>query len=356
MFAKKELNCLVIGDMAVKPKLIASCFRKNLEKLTDIKVNFRLMNTGYPRIVKIYREKGLREAFGDEGPIIDAIRDADILITNVAPITADVINAGKNLRIIGVTRGGPTNIDLKAATNRGIPVVNAPGRNSDNVADYTIGLIIALSRNIVKGHISLSQGAWDWKLSESQDTCYELPRKTLGIIGFGQIGKRVTIRARNGFNMNVLVFDPYVDKNEVEMLGGKVVDLVTLLKKSDIVTLHARLSAETTGLIGKEEIGLMKKTAYLINTARSEIVDEGALYEALKGRRIAGAAIDVFEKEPVDPQNPLLGLDNIVVTPHIAWISREMSERAIRTVLKDVIRLLEGKKPFNALNPEVLAS
>jgi len=352
----KEINCLIIGDMAVKPKLIESHFRKGLKKRPDIKVNFTSMNTYYPRIVKIYREKGLTEAFGEEAPIIDAIRDSEILITNVAPITVDVISAAKKLRIIGVTRGGPANIDVKAATKKGIIVVNAPGRNSDNVADFTIGLIIALSRNIVKGHLSLSRGVWDWKLSEFADTCYELPRKTLGIVGFGQIGKRVTLRARNGFNMNVLVYDPYVDENEVEMLGGRVVDLQHLLQSSDVVTIHARLTPETVGLIGKKEIGLMKRKAYLINTARNEIVEQSALYEALKKKRIAGAAIDVFEKEPVEPQNPLLSLENVVVTPHIAWISREMPERAVRTVTKDLFRFMDGKRPFNVLNPEVLTS
>lgn len=354
---KKKLDCLIIGDWAIKPRLIKNHFKKYLKKLGGMEINFRLMKTGYPtKKFKIYRGKGLKEAYGDEKLIIDAIQDADILVTNTAPITADVIDAGKNLKIIGVTRGGPVNIDVKASTKRGIPVVNAPGRNSDNVADFTFGLIIALLRNIVKGHISLTKGIWDWKLYEIHHACYELPRKTIGIIGFGQIGKRVTTRAKNGFDMKVLVYDPYADENEVKMFGGQMVELKKLLTDSDIVTIHARLTIETTGLIGKKEIALMKRSAYLINTARGEIVDEKALYHALKEKKIAGAASDVFEQESVGPDNPLLKLDNIIVTPHIAWISKEMPDRAVKMVVRDVIRFIKGEKPFHIVNPSVLTT
>jgi D-3-phosphoglycerate dehydrogenase len=303
------------------------------------------MNTGYPKKIKIYRDKGIKEAYGDEELIINAVKDVEILIVHNAPVTSDVIAAGEKLKVIGVTRGGPVNVDLEAATKRKIPVINAVGRNSDNVADYTVGLIIALVRNIVKGHVSLINGMWDWKLREYENAGFELHGKTLGIIGFGQIGKRVALRMRKGFDMNILVYDPYVDENEIELFGGKKVDLETLLRNSDIITIHARLTPETTGLIGEKEIALMKKPVYLINTARSAIVDQKALYKALKERKITGAALDVFDEEPLSPDSPLLKLDNVIVTPHIAWISKEMPVRATKKVVEDIIRFLKGEKP-----------
>lgn len=292
--------------------------------------------------------QGVSEYWGDRKQLIDNIDDAEILIVHVAPITAEVIDAGAGLKLIGCCRAGPVNVDVAYATKKGVPVIHTPGRNAQGVADLTIGLIVAEARGIARAHAFMKSGIWS-----VPEVGVELWGKTLGIIGLGNVGSRVAFRAKNGFNMNVLAYDPYVPKERAEELGVKLVDLETLLRESDFVTIHSRAPPDAKPQITSEHIALMKPTAYLINTARGNILDEQALYEALKNDKIAGAALDVYAKEPIDPDNPLLKLDNITLTSHIGGLTREVPLRAAEIMAEDVARFIKGERPKNVKNPEV---
>lgn len=292
--------------------------------------------------------EGVSESWGHPKQIVDNINGAEILIVHVAPVTKEVIDAGASLKLIGCCRTGPVNIDVAYATKKNVPVIYAPGRNAQGVADLTIGLIIAEARGIARAHALMKSGVWS-----VPEVGVELWGKTLGIIGLGNVGSRVAFRAKNGFNMNVLAYDPYVPKERAEEFGVKLVDLETLLRESDFVTIHSRAPPDAKPQIAAEHIALMKPTAYLINTARGNILDEQALYEALKNDKIAGAALDVYAKEPIEPDNPLLKLDNITLTSHIGGLTREVPLRAAEIMAEDIARFTKGEKPKNVKNPEV---
>lgn len=292
--------------------------------------------------------QGVSEYWGDSKQLIDNIRDAEILIVHLAPVTKDVIDAGANLKLIGCCRGGPVNVDVAYATKEGIPVIHTPGRNAHAVADLTIGLIIAEARGIARAHAFMKSGIWS-----IPEVGVELWGKTLGIIGLGNVGSLVAFRAKNGFNMNVLAYDPYVEKKRARELGVKLVDLETLLHESDFVTVHARAPPDAKPMITAEHIALMKPTAYLINTSRGNLIDERALYEALKNDKIKGAALDVYSKEPIDPDNPLLKLDNITLTPHVGGLTLEVPLRAAEIIAEDVTSFLKSERLKNIENPEV---
>jgi len=301
-------------------------------------------------------EKMIKEYVGSPKQIADEIGDADILVVNYAPVTEEVMDMGRNLKLIGVTRGGPVNVDIQAATKRGIFVVNAPERTVDAVADFTIGLMIAEARNLARAYHMLKTG----KVLKVNPRLFgdaviqgiELPGKTLGIVGFGRIGRAVASRAK-AFGMHILAYDPYVKEEEMRSFGAEPRDLETLLKESDFVTLHVRLTKETEHMIGERELGMMKRTAYLINTSRGKVVDEKALYRALKEKRIAGAALDVVEEEPISPSNPLLELDNVTITPHIAGLTKEVPLKSALIIAEEVMKYIRGEKLDRLVNREL---
>nr|MDO8081042.1 hydroxyacid dehydrogenase [Candidatus Freyarchaeota archaeon] len=263
------------------------------------------------------------------------------------PITRKIIESGKKLKFIQSAGVGYERIDLQAATDNGVVVMNMPVGTTVSVAEHTIALILACSKNLVKAHENMVKGGWRiFALG------VELWKKTLGIIGFGKIGREVAKRMK-AFETNILVYDPYVGKEDIEKMGGKKVDLKALMKESDIVSIHSPLTKETEGLIGEEELGLMKPTAILINTARGELVDEEALYKALKEKRISCAGLDVYRQEPINKDNLLLTLDSVVLTPHMAVqtldaVIRMMGQNGIQ-----VEKALNGIYE-NVVNPEVL--
>jgi len=326
----------------MKPEILKSHISRAIEK-EGIQARYKLVEWSLSNIREV-SEEGIREYSGSPEEMIKIVKNIDILVVHTAPVTASVIEAGKSLKLICCTRGNPVNIDVNAAKKRGIPIVYTPGRNAEAVAEFTIGLIIALTRNIAIAHTSLKKE----KIWKDELYCYdssgpELKGRIIGVIGFGRVGLIVTEKAK-ALGMNVLVFDPYVKIENIVSAGANPVNLDTLLSNSDIVTIHARLTDETRGMIGARELSLMKKTAYLINTARGKIVDQKALYDALKNKLIAGAALDVFEHEPLSPDNPLLSLNNVILTPHIAGASRDTVHRAADMVAKDIVRFLKGEK------------
>ncbi len=274
--------------------------------------------------------------------LTDIIKDINILVVHFTIIPSSIINAAKDLELIGVLRGGWENVDLPAASKRGIPVSNSPGRSADAVADFTVGLMICESKNIVRSSIALRKGLWKQRFA-NKDFLYNLKGKTIGLVGFGQIGSRVA-KKLSGFEVNILVYDPYIPEGTIKKAGCETVDLDTLLEKSDFVSLHYRYNKGDKSIIGPRELSLMKPTAYLINTAREGLVDSDALYQALKDRKIGGAAIDVYEKEPLPKDYPFFDLENVTLTPHLAGHSLDSMTAPFEILGEEIERFLKGGK------------
>jgi phosphoglycerate dehydrogenase-like enzyme len=265
-----------------------------------------------------------------------------------------VIQRLRATRLICVARASPSNVDIAAATEAGIVVTNAPGRNAVAVAEYTIGLMIALIRGICFSNHMVLDGTWEfWRFRCLEGI--ELTGHTIGLVGVGHVGREVATRLR-GFNMRILGYDPYVDPQLANSAGVGLVTLQQLLHESDIVSIHAAATKDSHGLIGAREIALMKPTAYFINTARAVVTDEQALYEALRDKRIAGAALDVFLDEPLHCDNPLTKLDNVLVTPHLAGATREVIVNHSRMIEEDIQAYVSGHCPPRAVNPQAWRS
>lgn len=283
-----------------------------------------------------------------EDEVIRLCSDADGLLNQYAPITRRVI-ASLKAKVITRYGIGVDNIDVKAATEKNILVTNVVYDVTD-VADHTLSLILSLVRKIPWIIKSSKNGEWDWRTFQSIN---RLKGKTVGIMGFGRIGRKVAQRLR-GFEVELIGYDPYVPSKIFEDHRVERVDLETLLRKSDIVTVHAGLTEQTRHMIGEKELRRMKKDSFLINVSRGGIVDEKALYIALKEGWIAGAGLDVLEKEPPARDNPLLSLSNVLITPHIAWYSTSSIEEIQEKAAEDVARALSGQVPINLVNKEVL--
>ena len=280
-----------------------------------------------------------------------------VIITSQHRISRRVIYECPRLKVIGKygSKPGPDNVDLVAATERGIPVVYSPEANSDSVAEHTVALILCLLKRICFLDHLLKQGVWRDEFLAKKDLNRELKDKTVGIIGLGAIGKRVA-RILQSFGTRLIGYDPYISPEALAEINITLVkNLDELLRESDIVTIHASLTPETFHMIGERELRLMKPTAFIINTARGALIDEIALVKALKEKWIAGAALDVFEKEPPPKDHLLLQLSNVIVTPHFASCTYEAFEKETVTVHKDVVRVLMGCKPIYIANPEVLS-
>ncbi|WP_338602720.1 hydroxyacid dehydrogenase [Sulfolobus tengchongensis] len=266
------------------------------------------------------------------------VKDVVAIVNRKGKIDKEIILVATNLKIISRTGVGvdETRIDLTEAKNRGIIITYNPGVNSPSVAELTFLLILALYRKLITINDLVRNGRW---IEGQRLLGMELYGKTIGIIGLGNIGRRVAKIAK-AFEANVIGYDPYI-KDTVGV--DEIVDLKTLLSRSDVVTIHVPLTKETKGMIGKNELSLMKKNAILINTSRGGIVDEDALYEALKAGNIAGAGLDVLSVEPPLESNPLLKLDNVIVTPHIGGVTIEAFERSVENAIMEVIRFLRGE-------------
>jgi len=283
--------------------------------------------------------------------IIDNIKGKDAMLCLLTDtIDAEIMDANPNVKIIANYAVGFNNIDVQAATQRGIPVSNTPGVLTDTTADMAWTLIMSTARRVVEGDKFTRAGkykGWGPLLLVGQDVHH----KTLGIIGFGRIGQTVAKRAA-GFDMKILYYDVNKMPEVAQKYNAEYRELDDLLRESDIISLHVDLNDSTRHLIGEREFGLMKDTAYLINTARGPVVDENALVQALKNNRIAGAGLDVFENEPALAPG-LAELDNVVIPPHIASATRETRGAMARIAAENVIAALEGRKPPTIVNPEV---
>jgi D-3-phosphoglycerate dehydrogenase len=298
------------------------------------------------RFAEVVRRKGPLH----EEELLNEVKDVDAAIVSYDQFTRKVIEAAKKLKIIGRHGIGFSEIDIEAATEHGIFVTHTPiPEEFDSVAEFVIGLMLALIRKIPSADRSLKQGIWE----RTQFTGSLLKGKTIGIIGLGNIGKRVA-RLLVGFKAKVIAYDPYLSEEDARIYKVELVDFTTLLKNSDIITIHCPLTKETLGLIGWKEVKLMKPGVFVINTSRASIFPEKVLFKALKEGKIAGAAIDVFEKEPPNLGKPLFRLDNLIVTPHIAAYTKEGLCKMDIAVARDVIKVLKGGIPKYLVNKHLL--
>lgn len=338
-----------IGDLFIPKNYILSGFHEFRERGVEVcVVDWELK--GFQELQKVNHlvEHGDSKAYEPPAYILDAVKDADIIITQFCPITKNVIDKCKNLKIIGVLRSGIKNINLQYATEEGILVYNTPGRNADAVADFTVGLLISECRNIAKGHAALKKGKWLREYSNSGNIP-DLPGKTAGIIGLGEIGIKV-VKRLGGFDMKILGYDPYIKDPPLDV---EMVSLKELVENSDFVSIHVRATKETERLIDGTLIAKMKPTAYIINTSRSSVVDEKALYNALKDKKIAGAALDVFDAEPPGKDYPLVRLDNVTITPHMAGGSNDAFHNSPKKLASEMIRLWSGQRSRFIVNKSV---
>jgi D-3-phosphoglycerate dehydrogenase len=291
--------------------------------------------------------EGLKEYMGEPDAVVDFVADAEMFVTHLAPLSASMMDRLPGLRFVAVSRGGPVNIDMAAARARGIRVVNAPGRNAGAVAEFAIGAILAETRNISRGHDALRRGEWRGDLYRADVAGEELSELTVGVVGYGAIGTRV-VRLLKAFGCRVLVCDPYVQLSAEDFHDGvRHVGLEALLAEADVVTLHARVTAETTGMMNDAAFARMKKGATFINTARGPLVDYDALYRALESGHLRGAMLETFAVEPVPPDWPLLKLPNVTLTPHIAGASRRTVRHAAAQIAEEVERYVRGEPPRN---------
>ncbi|MBI3889918.1 MAG: phosphoglycerate dehydrogenase, partial [Candidatus Wallbacteria bacterium] len=289
-----------------------------------------------------YRPECTEEELGE------ALASAQALIVrSKTRVTGDRIRAARSLRVIGRAGVGYDNIDLEAATERGILVMNVPDANTMAATEHTFALILAMMRRIPQAVQSMREGKW----TRSQLVGNELYEKTLGIVGFGRIGKEIAHRAQ-AFGMEVLVFDPYVTQEKADALRVGLAGLDTLLERSDAITLHVPLTENTRKMIGREQLARMKPTAYLVNCARGGIIDDEALLDALREKKIAGAALDVYSKEPPDFSTPLLSaqLPNLICTPHLGASTEEAQEKVGTSIARQVTSALVNEEFANSVN------
>ena len=278
----------------------------------------------------------IREYTGPVDLLTPYLSDVETLILHLAPLSRAAIAAATRLRVVGCARGGAVNLNLASLTDRGVPVFFCPGRNAQAVAEYIMGAVLALSRGIAAGSSGISAGRWRLDLYTSDLAGPEFAGRTCGLIGFGGVGRAFAPIAR-GFSMRLLVHDPYVDDAVIAEVGAESASLDEVLARSDVVVLAARLTDETRGMIGARELALLRPDAIFVNPARAELVDGQALNKVLARRAIAGAVIDVFSPEPPLAMDPILSMEHVLLTPHIAGATREAAARGAEVVCKRVV-------------------
>lgn len=289
------------------------------------------------------------ESCSASGEMLAAVKDAEAIVTHSAPVNKAVLDAAPGLKYVGVLRTGTENVNVELCTERGIKVINAEGRNAVAVADQTVGMMLSEMRNIARGHAALMNGQWV-KMFPNVFYSRDMRNCTVGIIGVGKIGSMVAERLK-GFGCRILGCDIFLPEEEIIRRGcDEAVTKEELLRRSDIVTMHMVYEAGDPALIGEEEIALMKKTAILINCARAGLVDTDALVKALSEGRLGGAAVDVFEEEPLPEDHPYLKLPNITVTPHSAGTTIDAFGNSVAIIRGQFEQLLSGAEPANLIN------
>lgn len=338
----------IIGDRF----MLSGMFEAALSEACGDKVTCRLLDLPWPdepmeHGYAVTGMEGLKEYMGSPEEVVAHVADAPVLVTHLAPLSGSMFEAMPTLELVAVSRGGPVNIDMKAAAAHSVTVVNTPGRNASAVAEFTIGAILAETRNITKGHDALRRGEYRGDLYRADMTGDELSEMTVGVIGYGNVGTKV-VRLLRAFGCRILVTDPYIQLAPDDRDAGvELVALDRLLAEADVVSLHPRVTDETRGMIGAEALAAMKPGAVIVNTARGPLMDYDALYDALVSGHLRGAMLETFAIEPVPPDWPLLKLPNVTLTPHIAGASLKTVRIAAAKAAEEVRRWIAGKPPLN---------
>jgi D-3-phosphoglycerate dehydrogenase / 2-oxoglutarate reductase len=337
-------SALAAGDGFVLGSLLADALREHVEGELEIREHeLPWPDEPFGNVAEV------KEASGSEDALIEALAEATICVTQLAPISERVLAACPGLEFVGVSRGGPVNVNLEAATARGVLVSNAPGRNATATSEFTLGLLLATLRRICETHQSLSGRRWRGEFYRYREVGGELEHATTGVIGYGTVGARVA-RLLAAFGAEVLVYDPYA---EVSSPGITQVDeLPALLSRVQILTLHMRAGEETENMIDADALAALPEGAVVINAARGSLLDYDALFDALESGRLAGAGLDVHPAEPVPSDSRLFTAPNVVMTPHVAGASRQVAHNAARIVAEEAGRFLAGKPLLHCQNPD----
>jgi D-3-phosphoglycerate dehydrogenase / 2-oxoglutarate reductase len=342
---RAPLTILAVGDSYMPSRYFRDAFAgfdgEHVVRLLDVA-------EVAPPAAPTESERRLREFQGAPATLAERMDGVDVLVVHGAPVTDAVLDASEALKLVCCARGGPVNIDVEAVTERGLPLVIAPGRNAEAVADLTLAFLVMLARGIPGAQRFLEQGGrlkdnWEGKRFIGRD----LRGHTLGLVGFGNVGQRVAVRA-HGFGMRVLAFDPFVPS--LPIVAERVNDLDELLARADFVSVHARATSENAGLFDAERFARMKPGACFVNTARESLVDEAALDAALASGHLGGAALDVVHTGTADGRHPLLRHENVVMTPHIGGATRETLAQGAEIVAGEITRFATGEPLVNVVN------
>lgn len=339
--ASRPVRVVAAGDHFVLPSLISAAVSRELD------CEVRELTLGWP-LEPFGPVAEVTEASDAEEELIEALAGAQVLVTQMGPVTERVLGACPDLRLVAVCRGGPVNVNLDAAGRHDVRVCYAPGRNAAATAEFTVGMLLAALRRIPQAHNLLAgQGSWEGATYYTYEhSGLELEDLPVGLVGYGAVGSRVA-RALCAFGARVMVYDPYA---RGEIHGLRVPSLDELLRRSAVITLHARLTAETRGLIGARELALLPPGAVVVNVARGPLVDEDALCDALEAGHVSAAALDTYAREPVPAGSRLFGLgDRVVMTPHLGGASRAVARKAARIAAEEVGRWARGEPPAHCL-------
>jgi D-3-phosphoglycerate dehydrogenase / 2-oxoglutarate reductase len=340
------IRLLAISDTYIPANLMQQGFGP----LAELGVSVEVRSWEHPTLVDLQQanlaiEQGGPEAVSLPPELTADVDRFDIICVQFAPLGRAVIEAAARLKVIGVLRGGTENVVVDLATDRGISVLNTPGRNARAVAECTLGLILSEVRNIARGHAALKAGRWTRDFL-NRDVIPELNEKTVGLVGYGAVA-RLLAGYLHAMGSRIIAYDPFAGSDTAP---AQMVDLDTLMQESDVVSIHARLLPETHHLVGEKQLQLMKPTAVLVNTARSGLVDEPALIRLLQARRIMGAALDVFDVEPLPMDHPLVQLDNVTIVPHIAGSTLDAFRGSPKLLAGHLRRMLLGQGPLPVVN------
>jgi D-3-phosphoglycerate dehydrogenase len=349
--APDPVPVLLAGDQFVRNHLLAADLEAVAGAAGAAAWTLRELEFPWPQ-VPFGRVAEVDEAAGTEEQMIEALDGVRVCLTQLAPLTERILDACPDLELFAVSRGGPVNANLAAATARGVRVTFAPGRNATATAEYAVGLMLAALRGIATGHRDVTDGRWEADRFVFETSGLELDGTTVGLIGAGAVGSRVA-RILLGFGAQVLVHDPYAKPGALPD-GAVAVALDELLASARVVSLHARVTPDTRGMIGAAEIAAMPAGSVLVNCARGALLDHAALADALRGGHLMAAGLDVFDVEPLPADHPLRDAPNVVMTPHLAGASQQVARNASRMVAAEADRYRRGEPPAHCANPDVL--
>ena len=350
-----RIRCLALGDDFTPAASFESALRAALGEQARA-LEFQSLDMDADALAACGAPE-VREAFGDEAEVAHLVRDRHLLITTFAPVTARVLAAAPDLLAVACGRGGPVNVNVAEATRRAVPVLYAPGRNRQAVAEYVVAAMIVLMRRMPAAIGYVREGRW---VTPREDTFEkpsgpELGSRVVGLLGCGQVGALVG-RLVTAFGARALGHDPFADPQALADAGIEPAPVARILAEADVISVHARLPAGAPPLLGAAEFGAMARRPYVLNTARAGAVDYDALAAALRTDRIAGAFLDVYPEEPLPLSSPLLEIDGdrLLLTPHAAGVSRDIPRTTARMLAADVAALLAGRAPARVVNPEAV--